>query len=258
MQAATPDLAALLASLPSWAFAFMLVLCRCGGAVMLMPGLGEADPPPVVRVGMTVALVVLVLPAVGVVAPTDAWTMAAMVSAELLCGFVLGWLARCIALALPMGGQIISLMLGLTSVVLPDPVLGQSSVLMRVFSLAVPVLVLTTGLWAMPVAALVGSYGLVPVGHLIPVADGVEAAVGAVATAFGLALRLAAPFVIASAVWQAALGLLSRLIPQLQIYFAAVPGQIIGGLTLLAVLATSLAEIWIESARDSFNTLPGL
>ena len=258
MDAAAAGTAALLASLPSWAFAFMLVLCRVGAAVMLLPGLGEAEPPPMLRIGLSIALVVLVLPGVGLVAPPGVLPMAMMAASELLCGLVLGWLARCIALALPMAGQLISLMLGLTSVVLPDPVLGQSSVIMRLFALAAPVLVLGTGLWAMPVAALSGSYGLVPLGHLLPVADGVAAAVGAVATAFGLALRLAAPFVIASVAWQASLGLLSRLLPQLQIYFAALPGQVLGGLALLAILATSLAEIWVEAARDSFSTLPGL
>lgn len=258
MIASSPDTAMLLAVLPSWAFAFVLVLCRVGAAVMLLPGLGEAEPPPMLRAGLAIGLVVLVLPGVGVVSPPPPWSMAVMVAAELLCGGVLGWLARCIALALPMAGQLISLMLGLTSVVLPDPVLGQSSAIMRLFSLAAPVLVLGTGLWALPVAALSGSYQLVPVGHLLPVADGVDAAVAGVGTAFGLALRLASPFVIASAVWQAALGLVSRLIPQLQIYFAAMPGQILGGLALLAVLATGLAEIWVETARETFNVLPGL
>ena len=249
---------ALLAALPAWAFAFMLVLCRCGAAVMLMPGLGEAEPPASLRVGLTLGLVVLVLPGVGVVTPVDPWGMASMVGCELLCGGVLGWLARCITLSLPMAGQIISFMLGLTSVVVPDPELGQASALMRLFALAAPVLVLGTGLWAMPVAALAGSYSLVPVGHLISVSDGVDAAVSAVGASFGLAMRLAAPFVIASIVWQAALGMLSRLIPQLQIYFAAMPGQIIGGLALLAVLATGISEVWLESVRDTFNTLPGL
>ncbi len=258
MNAAVSDTAAMLAALPAWAFTFMLVLCRVGAAVMLLPGLGEAEPPPMLRVGLSLGLVVLVLPGVATVSPPGVWPMAAMAAAELMCGLVLGWLARCIAMALPMAGQIISLMLGLTSVVLPDPVLGQSSVIMRLFSLAVPVLVLGTGLWALPVAALCGSYSLVPLGHLLPVTDGLEAAVGAVSTAFGLALRLASPFVIASMVWQAALGLLSRLIPQLQIYFAALPGQVIGGLALLAILVTSLAEIWVGTARESFSALPGL
>jgi len=40
------DDAALLAALPGWAFAFALVLSRTGMAIMLMPGLGEAEPPP--------------------------------------------------------------------------------------------------------------------------------------------------------------------------------------------------------------------
>ncbi len=250
--------AAMLATLPGWAFAFVLVLCRCGAAVMLMPGLGEAEPPATVRVGLSLALVSLVLPGVGMIAPPDDWAAAGMVVAELLCGGVLGWLARCIALALPMAGQIISFMLGLSSVVTQDPALGQSSAIMRLFSLAVPVLVLGTGLWTLPVAALVGSYALVPPGHLLPVADGTQAAVSAVTNAFGLALRLASPLVIASIVWQAALGLLARLVPQLQVYFAAIPGQIMGGLVLLALLATGIVETWAAAARDGFAALPGL
>ena len=174
--------AAELAALPQWAFAFALVLSRCGAAIMLMPGLGEAEPPAIARAVIAVALVVLVLPGIGPLAPPEPWTGAAMVAAELLCGGVLGWLARCVTLALPMAGQIISFMTGLSSVVAPDPALGQSSALMRLFALAAPVLVLGTGLWTMPVAALAGSYALVPPGHFLPVADGVDAAVTAAST----------------------------------------------------------------------------
>ena len=49
------DDAALLAALPGWAFAFALVLSRTGMAVMLLPGLGEAEPPPIVRAGLALA-----------------------------------------------------------------------------------------------------------------------------------------------------------------------------------------------------------
>jgi flagellar biosynthetic protein FliR len=247
-----------LADLPAWAFSFVLVLCRCGAATMQMPGVGEAEAPMMFRAGLTAALVLLVLPVVGQVAPADGWTSAMMVGSELLCGGVLGWLARCIALALPMAGQIISFMLGLSSVISADPALGQSSALMRLFSIAVPVLVLQTGLWALPIAALSGSYELVPPGHLIPVADSSEAALNAVSEAFGLALRLAAPFVIAGTVWQIALGLVSRLIPQLQIYFAAMPGQIFGGLVLFGLLSAGMVGAWLEVARTSLSALPGL
>ncbi len=247
-----------MADLPAWAFSFVLVLSRCGAAVMLLPGVGEVEAPAVFRAGLTLALVMLVLPGVGQVAPVEGWGSAAMVAAELLCGGVLGWLARVMTLALPMAGQLISFMTGLSSIISPDPALGQSSGIMRLFAIAAPLLVLTTGLWALPVAALLGSYGLVPPGHLLPLADSAQAAASAVADAFGLALRLAAPFILASVVWQVALGVLSRLVPQLQIYFSAMPGQIIGGLALIGVLSAGMASAWIEAARGSFNTLPGL
>ena len=45
------DDAALLAALPAWAFAFVLVMARIGAAMTLLPGLGEAEPPMMVRVG---------------------------------------------------------------------------------------------------------------------------------------------------------------------------------------------------------------
>ena len=246
------------ADLPAWAFSFVLVLSRCGAAVMLLPGVGEAEAPGVFRAGLTLALVILVLPGVGQVVPVEGWGSAAMVAAELLCGGVLGWLARVMTLALPMAGQLVSLMTGLSSIISPDPALGQSSGIMRLFAIAAPMLVLTTGLWALPVAAMVGSYGLVPPGHMLPIADSTQAAASAVTDAFGLALRLAAPFVVASVVWQVALGLLSRLVPQLQVYFAALPGQIIGGLALLGLLSAGMANTWVEAARGSFTTLPGL
>ncbi len=247
-----------LAALPAWSYAFVLVLCRCGAAVILLPGLGEAEPPATLRAGLSVALTALVLPGVGALPPPPEWSAAAAVGAELLCGGVLGWLARCVALALPMAGQVISFMLGLSSVVTPDPVLGQSSAVMKLFGLAAPVLVLATGLWTLPVAALAGSYALVPAGHLLPVADTAQAVVGAAADAFGLALRLAGPFVLASVVWQVAGGTLARLIPQLQVYFAALPGQIAGGLVLLAALSAGIVDAWLSAARDGLVGLPGL
>ena len=247
-----------LATLPNWAFAFALVLCRCSGAMLLLPGLGEAEIPATVRAGLVLTLVALILPSVGMVAPPEGWRTAAMVAAELLCGGVLGWLARCVTLALPMAGQIMSYMLGLTSIISPDPALGQSSAMMRLFSLAVPVLVFGTGLWALPVEAIAGSYTLVPPGALLSIPDSVQAGVGAVASAFGLALRLAAPLILANIIWHSALGVIARLIPQLQVYFAAMPGQIIAGLLLLSLLATGMTEVWLETAQDSFAILPGL
>ena len=83
-------------------------------------------------------------------------------------------------------------------------------------------------------------------------------AVRAVAGSFALAVRLASPFLLVAIVWNVATGLLARLVPRLQIYFVAMPGQILGGIALLAVLATTLLTAWQDSVRAGFSALPGL
>ena len=60
----TGDAAELLTTLPAWAFAFVMVLARIGGAMALLPGLGEPQPPALVRVGLAVGVTALLLPGV--------------------------------------------------------------------------------------------------------------------------------------------------------------------------------------------------
>lgn len=254
--------AALLAALPGWAFAFVLVLARIGAAIMLLPGLGEADPPAIVRAGFAIALTVLVVPAIAPLVPAvpvGTAAAATMVAAEVVTGLWLGWLARMLVMSLPIAGQFMSYMLGVSNVLQLDPELGaQTTALGRLFSLAVPVAVLSSGLYALPVAALVGSYRLIAPGTLLPTGAGTDVAVRAMADGFGLALRLASPLVIASLVWHVAAALLARLVPRVQVYFLALPGQILGGLVLLAALAASIIAAWQEAVRAGFDALPGL
>jgi flagellar biosynthetic protein FliR len=164
-----------------------------------------------------------------------------------------------VVVALPIAGQFISHMLGVANVLQPDPELGgQATPIARMFSLAAPLTVLVSGLYAVPLAALAGSYQLIPPGALLPAADSAATAVAAVGTAFGLALRIASPFVLVSIVWQVTTGLLARLVPRLQVYFIAMPAQIAGGMVLMAVMMRALLTAWETAARSGFNYLPGL
>jgi flagellar biosynthetic protein FliR len=152
-------------TLLSLAFAFMLVLCRCGAAVMLLPALGETDPPVMVRAGLALGIAVLLVPVVapGPKEPADFLALAGLIAGEILAGGLLGWLARLIALALSASGQVISLMIGQSSVLQPDPVLGaQTAIIGRLLNLVAPVVILTSGLYALPLRALAASYGVLP------------------------------------------------------------------------------------------------
>jgi flagellar biosynthesis protein FliR len=258
----TDDVAALLATLPAWAFAFVLVMGRVGAAIMMLPGLGEAEPPAMLRVGLALGVTALLLPGIepSIPAVPEASLQAAfMIAAEIITGLWLGWLARLLVLALPVAGQFIAYMLGVANVLQPDPTLGGSATpIARMFALAAPLAILVSGLYAVPLAALAGSYRLIPAGTLLPAADATQTAVRAVADSFALAIRLASPFLLASIVWHMATGLLARLVPRLQVYFVAMPGQILGGMVLLAAVATALLTAWQAAVQSGFATLPGL
>jgi flagellar biosynthetic protein FliR len=257
----TPADAALLHALPALAFAGVLVLARIGGAVMLLPGIGEAALPPMVRAGIALALTALLFPVLVPVlppAPTQPWRAFFMLAAELGTGLWLGWLARLLVLSLEMAGEIISAMLGLSNVILPNVTIGtESTALSQVFGVAAAALVLATGLYALPLDALVRSYQAIPAGSLLPAADSAQAVVHGVGVSFALALRLASPLVLASIVWQVALGLAARLVPQVPIYFVSLPGQILGGFALLAGLVATLLALWLGAMRTGFAVLPG-
>ena len=253
---------ALLAQLPDWAFGLVLVFSRIGAACILLPGIGEVELPGMVRAGFTLALSILLLPVLAPLLPgmpLSGWVIFAKVTAEIVTGLWLGWLTRLLVQALPVAGQFAASMVGLASVLQPDPGLGpQTTALSRMFAMAAPVALFASGLYALPLVALAGSYHLVAPGELLPAMDGAPGAVAAVGEAFALALRLAAPFVAAGLVWQGGLGLLARLVPALQVFAAAMPGQILGGLLLLMLLAGGMLAAWQDALRTALAVLPGL
>lgn len=254
--------AALLAAVPAWSFAFVLLLARIGGAMVLLPGIGDSTVPATIRAGLALTITLVLLPAIAPLvpaAPEPGLAAAGMVAAELATGLWLGWLARLLTLALPLAGQFIAYLLGVATVLQASSELGpQTSALSRAYELAVPLALLTTGLYALPLTALAGSYRLIPPGALLPAADSAALSVRAVGSMFALALRLAAPFLLASIVWHVAIGLLSRLVPRIQVYFVAMPGQILGGLLLLAALSAAILGAFLEAMRDGLSGLPGL
>lgn len=253
--------AALLAGLPGLGFGFMLLLARLGALVMVAPGLGESQYPVPMRAAFAVALCALLLPGLApLLPPVPASPLATfgLIAAELATGLWLGWLCRLVALALPAAASFVSYMVGLSSVLAPDPSGGQMPALARLFGMVPALLVLISGLYMEPIAALAASYRLIPPGAILPAGDATEMMLRALAASFALSVRLAAPLILAGTVWQIALGLTARLIPALQVYLLAMPGQVLGGLLLLAVSIPALLAAWLEAARAGLMPLaPG-
>jgi flagellar biosynthetic protein FliR len=245
----------MLEDLPALAFGAVLVAARVGGALMLLPGLGEPEVPPTVRLCLLLALVALLLPPLSPslpALPAAVPELARLVATETLIGVFLGFLARVATLAMAQAGQVAALMIGLSSPFQTDAVFGgQATATGRLFGLLAAVVVLNTGLYALPLGALAESYAVLPPGEGLPLDKGAEAVAGAVASSMALALRLAAPLVLGALLAQVALGLVARLAPNLQIYAVAGAGQILAGLLLLALTLPAVVPVWMAAVQET-------
>jgi flagellar biosynthetic protein FliR len=125
------------------------------------------------------------------------------------------------------------------------------------FSLATAALILATGLYELPLRALVESYSVLPAGQGLPLGAAAETVARKAADSLALALQLAAPFVLAAIFLNAGLGLIARLAPQAQVFVVAAPAQILGGFLLILLLLPAMLSLWQGGMVLGFQRLPG-
>jgi flagellar biosynthetic protein FliR len=221
--------------------------------IMLLPGFGEPAVPARVRLGFALVLAIALAPALGDSIPAPAagaWGMAIQVVSEILIGVLLGGAARILVSALATAGQVIGLEIGIAFAQTADPTMTQSGQLVAVFLGVLGVaLIFATGLDHMFLQGIAGSYELIAPGAPPPVGDAAQLALDATATSFRVGFQIAAPLIAAGLIFRVGLGVLSRLIPQIQVFFVALPLQILGGLVVFALGLSSGMLIWLDSIQ---------
>lgn len=224
-------------------FAFFLVFARVGSAVMLIPGFGEVFVPPRMRLMIALGITLVVTPVVspGLPAlPGSAITMFLMLGGEIVIGLFLGMIARFLFNTLQTAGMIIAYQSGMANAFVADPTtaataVAQGAIFGAFLGIVGIVVIFESGLHQMILGAVVDSYGVFVPGDLPPLADFSNAAARVVADSFDLAMRMAAPLIVVALVFYLGIGLLGRLMPQMQVFFVALPLQITLGLLVLAL-----------------------
>jgi len=233
--------------LPAYGAAFILMFARIGTMIMLLPGLGEMSVPARVRLTVALVLTFVLFPLHRAGYAIDLRSPGPVIIAlgqELLIGMVLGLTARLTISALQVAGSVIAQQLGLGFVTAVDPTQGQQGLILGNFLTLLGVtLIFATDLHHLVIAGLHDSYRLFQPGEVPVVSDVASLVTKTVAGAFRVGIQLSAPFLVFGLVFNIALGVLSRLMPQMQVYFVAVPLSIsIGFLILLIVVGAMMAS----------------
>lgn len=226
-------------------WAGFLVLLRVGAAMALLPAFGEQMVPQRVRLVLALAFTAIVAPAVATRVAPLADALALPLVTEVMAGLILGIGLRLFIHALQIAGSIAAQATSLSQLfagagVEPLPAIGN---LLTMAGLALAVI---AGLHVRIAELFILSYDVLPPGRLPGAADLADWGLFQVARAFGLGFSLAAPFVVASLVYNVALGVINRAMPQLMVAFVGAPALTLGGLIILAIVTPLGLAAWLQ------------
>jgi flagellar biosynthetic protein FliR len=176
--------------------------------------------------------------------PSEPVAIARECGAEIVTGLFLGLLVRLFVLALQTAGAIaaqstsLSQLFGGTAGADPQPAMAN---LLVVGGLAVAMML---GLHVKTAAYLIHSYSALPVGAVLSPQRVVTLGITQISATFGLAYSIAAPFLIASLVYNVALGVINRAMPQLMVAFVGAPAITAGGLLLFLAASPIMISVW--------------
>ena len=245
--------------LPALAAAFMLVFARIGTMLILLPGLGERMLSARIRLTTALVLAAVMLPLHRDAYQVDLRQIGPvllMLAEELLIGAVLGLTARLTIAALEVTGSVVAQQLGLGFVTSVDPTQGQQGLLIGNFLTLLGVaLLFATNMHHLVIAALDDSYTLFHPGEVPLTGDMAALITRTVAGAFRIGVQLSAPFIVFGLLFNLGLGLLSRLMPQMQVFFVGMPLSIMGGLVILVLVVAAMMGTFLDGFEGVLREL---
>lgn len=226
-----------------------VLFCRIGACLMLMPGLSGPRIPAKVRLFLAFAITLSLAPLLaGEIAPklSDAPPFALLrtIVSESLIGALIGFLGRIFFGALETLANAIALAIGLSSPLAPLSGDEQTPAVASMISLGATMAFFLTDLHVEVLRGLVASYAAWPVSGVFDAQFGLIQVAECLARAFGLALRVASPFIVYALIVNFALGLAAKFAPQIPVYFITVPAVAAGGLFLLYLTCRRLLELF--------------
>ena len=234
-----------------------LLFARIGSVLMLAPGWGETSVP--VRFRLSAALLATFALAPGLTSslpaqPASLGDALFLLIAEILIGLMLGAAARMFMAAASVAGQVVAMNTGLAMAMQFDPMqCTQGTVISTFFSLMATVIVLAAGVHRWMLQGAADSYALFPPGFYPDMGDVAQYGITAFVESFRLGVQIAAPAIAFGIIFNLAIGLAARLIPQIQIFFIAMPSSIMLGLMVIAIGMGAGFFAWLDGFDRFLN-----
>lgn len=235
-------------------YRFFMIVTRVGTTLMLVPGFGGRMVSVRIRLLLALAMALVLLPSLGGLyppLPRRLGDLVLMILAEAMVGVYLGIVTQALLAAMHVAGTFVGFQIGMTNAFSFDAVAEQqSSTLTSFLNTLAMVCIFATDLHHLMLRAMVDSYALFIPGQPLPLDDFTQTLAQMMSASFGFAIKLAAPLLAFGLIFYAALGLMSRLSPQIQVFFIALPLQLMGGLAMLMIALPLMMMLFLRYFED--------
>jgi flagellar biosynthesis protein FliR len=227
---------------------FMLVLARIGPLFLLAPLFSSSLFPARVKGVAAVALAIGMSPIAlhGQHVPLDVFALGGLLLKEILIGTAFSFAIAALFAAVTVAGGFLDLMVGFSFGSLVDPLSGnRDTILAQLYSMLGVLIFIAIGGDGWLVKGIARTYRLVPLGKMPALGSLVGGADHAFTTIFLSALELAAPVMIAATIADVGFGVVSRVVPQLNVFAVGFPAKIIIGFLVIGA-SLPFAAGWID------------
>lgn len=235
-------------------FRWLTIFARTGAAAMLLPGFSSTIVPVRARLLFALLLAFVLLPVIGPTLPpppSKPLSLFVMLAGEVSIGVFMGVITQTLVASLDVAGSSIGTAIGLTNMFSYDPISAQQSQLLIGFlNLIATTLIFVTNTHHIMIHALLDSYNLISPGQPLPTDDLAHVLVRTLAASSVIGLRLAAPLLVFSITFNSGLALVSRLVPQIQVFLVGLPMQILGGFAVLMICLPAIMLLFINQLED--------
>ena len=228
-------------------YAFMTIFLRVGSAILVMPGFMTSYVSTRIRLSVALALTLVLIPLLSSrlpVPPTDFGSFLTTCIFEITYGLFMGLCMQFLYAALSLVGNFAGQAIGFSNAQMFDPTFQTQSIVLESFlSIIALTVIFITDLHHLMISAIVDSYVLFPVGSDLPIDNFAEFLSKSLNNSFIMGFKIASPFIAFTIIFYSGMGLLSRLMPQLNIFFLSLPLQIYLGLGLL-FMTVPIIIVW--------------
>ena len=228
---------------------------------MMLPFLNAQEISPRFRGLASIAFAFLITPFVlditkNTLSPeTNFISIFLLLGQELIVGIFIGLVARVLMMTIEFTGNMIGAHIGLSSASVLNPNFQGTTVTSLIMVLFGTAMFLSLNLHHLVLIGLLNSYHFIPFNTLQHIQDMSKGYTELFSKTFAMGFHLALPFVVTFIISQVAYGLMNRIIPQMQVFFIALPLQLWGGIIIFSLLAIELLSDFSRFFEDEFRTL---